>query len=131
MNGSLGETAEPKIFFTSGYMTTLVETSSSATTAIMVALGVLVPTWNGFKCGHTRCTSWVKRMFAMTDIDAKMAKTKTMIIFKTGVRAGGVWVFSIDAEEQDTEVTVVGGAVVTVGMVNFAIAVDRIGGKIF
>ena len=50
----------------------------------------------------------------MTDIDAKMAKTKTMNIFKTGVRAGGVWVFSIDAEEQDTEVTVDGGAVVTV-----------------
>ena len=53
-------------------------------------------------------------MFAMTVRDAKMAKTKTMNIFKTGVRAGGVWVFSIDAEEQDTEVTVVGGAVVTV-----------------
>ena len=56
-------------------------------------------------------------MFAMTVRDAKMAKTKTMNIFKTGVRAGGVWVFSIvDAKEQDTEVTVVGGAVVTVDM---------------
>ena len=43
-----------------------------------------------------------------------MAKTKAMIIIKIDVRAGGAWVFSIDAEEQDTEVTVVGGAVVTV-----------------
>ena len=59
-------------------MTTLVETSSSATTAFMVALGVLVPTWNDFKCGHTRCTSWVKRMFAMTDMyeNTKIRKTQ-------------------------------------------------------
>ena len=51
-----------------------------------------------------------------------MAKTKAMNIIKIDVRAGGAWVFSIDAEEHDTEVTVVGGAVVTVGMVNFSIA---------
>ena len=61
-------------------------------------------------------------MLAMTVWDANKAKTKAMIIIKIDVRAGGVWVFPTDAEEHDTEVTVVGGAVVTVDMVNFSIA---------
>ena len=60
-------------------------------------------------------------MLAMT-VCTNMAKTKAMIIIKIDVRAGGVWVFPTDAEEHDTEVPVVGGAVVTVGMVNFSIA---------